>query len=286
MSSSVNESPGGKILAGVVGWPVKHSRSPDVHGYWLGEYNIAGQYDRFEVAPDALAEFLLSLGDRGIAGVNVTLPHKEATFELMDQVDELAGKIAAVNTVTWRDNGILLGTNTDGFGFLENLRHGAPGWRPRKSLATVLGAGGAARAVTAALLSDGWDQVRISNRTRSRAEQIADMMGKSVSVIDWAERSQGLAEAELLVNTTSLGMTGSAALDIVLDDLPAKALVNDIVYVPLRTELLMAAEKRGLEIVDGLGMLLHQARPGFKTWFGVDPEVTAAQRKYVLDAKD
>ncbi len=286
MSSSANESPAGQILAGVVGWPVKHSRSPFVHGYWLHKYDIAGQYDRFEVAPEALAEFLQSLGDRGLAGVNVTVPHKEAAFQLMDQVDELAGRIKAVNTVTWGDKETLLGTNTDGFGFLENLRHGAPGWQPRKSLATVLGAGGAARAVTAALLSDGWNQVRISNRTRSKAEQIADVMGKAVSVIDWAERNQALADAELLVNTTSLGMTGSASLEIILDDLPAKALVNDIVYVPLRTELLVAAEKRGLEIVDGLGMLLHQARPGFKTWFGVDPEVTEAQRKYVLEAKD
>lgn len=270
-----------KVRAGVIGWPIEHSRSPFVHGYWLRQYGINGQYDRFEVHPDDLADFLSTLGDQGIKGVNVTLPHKEKAFQLMDRTDALATRLQAVNTIVLEDDGKLRGSNTDGFGFLENLAAAKPAWRPRKSLAIVLGAGGAARAVVAALVDDGWHEVRISNRTRARADQIASELGRNVTVIDWADRSE-LGGAELLVNTTVLGMAGSPALEIDLSRLPHEALVNDIITSPLMTRLLTAADLRGLAIVDGLGMLLHQARPGFKAWFGLDPEVSDAQREHVI----
>lgn len=272
------------IKAGVIGWPIEHSRSPAVHRFWLQAYGIDGRYDRFPVQPDALPRFLKDMQAAGIKGVNVTVPHKEAAFQLMDSADEISRRLSAVNTIEVLEDGTLRGSNTDGFGFLENLRHGAPDWQPEKTIATVLGAGGAARAVVAALQADGWNEVRVSNRTEERALKLARDLGPGISVASWEKRGIALQGAELLVNTTTLGMTGSDPLDLDLAALPDQALVNDIVYVPLKTALLSAAAARGLAIVDGLGMLLHQARPGFKAWFGIDPEVTEAQRKYVLEA--
>ncbi len=268
-------------LAGVVGWPVAHSRSPRLHGYWLKRYGVDGAYVPLPVKPAAFESALRLLAELGFRGVNVTVPLKAAALDACDRVDPTARRIGAVNTIVMK-GGRLEGSNTDGFGFLENLRQGAPGWRPAAAPAVVLGAGGAARAVVAALLDAGAPQVRLLNRTAARAEALAGDLGGAVEVSDWAERAERLDGAGLLVNTTSLGMTGQPPLDLELSRLPAEALVTDIVYAPLDTALLAAARARGHPVVDGLGMLLHQARPGFEAWFGVAPEVTAELRAFVL----
>jgi len=270
-------------LAGVMGWPVGHSLSPRLHGYWLEQYRIDGAYVPLAVAPDALATALTALPALGFRGVNLTVPHKERALELCDEVADLARRIGAINTIVVRD-GKLLGSNTDAYGFLENLKAGAPRWRGDAAPAVVLGAGGAARAVVATLIDSGATEVRIVNRTRERAEALAAELGGPLSAHGWDRRGSALREAGLLVNTTTLGMTGQPPLDLDLSGLPIDAVVTDLVYAPLVTPLLAAAGARGNLVVDGLGMLLHQARPGFAAWFGVEPEVTAALRAFVLSA--
>ncbi len=272
---------GNACLAGVVGWPVSHSLSPRLHGYWLDHYRIDGAYLPLAIRPEVLTRALRGLVDLGFRGVNVTLPHKEAALAACDEVADLARRIGAVNAITVVD-GRLQGSNSDAFGFLENLRQDRPEWAPVGTPAVVLGAGGAARAVVAALVDAGVPEVRIANRTAARAAALAADLGGPIRVHAWEERSTILATAGLLVNTTTLGMTGRPALEIDLTGLPPAAVVTDIVYVPLETPLLAAARARGNPVVDGLGMLLHQARPGFETWFGLRPEVTAAQRGFVL----
>lgn len=269
-------------VAGVMGWPVSHSRSPRLHGFWLREHGIDGAYVPLPVRPEDFAAAVRALPKLGFAGANVTVPHKEAALAACDAVSALARRIGAVNTLVCRPDGSLYGDNTDGFGFLENLRAGCPGWRPEAGPAVVLGAGGAARAVVAALLDAGCPQVRLTNRTRDRAAELAADLGGAIEVVAWEERSAALADAGLLVNTTTLGMTGAPPLDLALEALPASALVTDIVYAPLVTDLLARAQARGNAVVDGLGMLLHQGRPGFEAWFGVRPEVTPALRAAVL----
>ncbi|WP_176525254.1 shikimate dehydrogenase [Caenispirillum bisanense] len=269
-------------VAGVMGWPVSHSRSPRLHGFWLREHGIDGAYVPLPVRPEDFAAAVRALPKLGFAGANVTVPHKEAALAACDEVSPLARRIGAVNTLVCRPDGSLWGDNTDGFGFLENLRAGCPGWRPEAGPAVVLGAGGAARAVVAALLDAGCPQVRLTNRTRDRAAELAADLGGAIEVVAWEERRAALAGAGLLVNTTTLGMTGAPPLDLALDPLPAAALVTDIVYAPLVTDLLARAQARGNAVVDGLGMLLHQGRPGFEAWFGVRPEVTPALRAAVL----
>ncbi len=268
-------------VAGVIGWPVGHSRSPRLHGFWLAQHKIDGAYIPLPVAPENFERVVRTLPLMGFAGANVTVPHKEAALRLADSIDAVARRIGAVNTLVVGKDGSIAGSNTDAFGFIENLRHGAPGFVARKGPAVVLGGGGAARAVVAALLDDGAPEIRLVNRTRARADEIASSLGGPIRVVDWNERAEALRGAALLVNTTLLGMTGQAPLEIALDALPATALVNDIVYVPLRTPLLERAAARGNPIVDGLGMLLHQARPGFAAWFGVMPEVTPELRRAV-----
>jgi len=268
-------------LAGVMGWPIEHSLSPRVHGYWLEHHRIDGVYVPLAVAPRDLERALTALPALGFRGVNLTLPHKERALGLCHEADDLARRIGAVNTIVVRD-GKLIGSNSDGFGFLENLKAGAPGWRPEAASAVVLGAGGAARAVVAALIDAGAPQVRIVNRTRPRAEELAASLGGAISVHGWKQRNALLAGAGLLVNTTSLGMAGQPPLDLDLGGLPRDAVVSDLVYAPLMTPLLEAARARGNPLVDGLGMLLHQARPGFEAWFGSRPEVTDALRAFVL----
>jgi shikimate dehydrogenase len=280
--------PSGKArLAGVIGWPVEHSLSPRLHGYWLEQYRIDGAYVPLAVGPEDLRTALSALRALGFRGVNLTLPHKEQALELCHETDDLARRIGAVNTIVVRE-GKLVGSNSDAFGFLENLKDGAPDWGADAAPAVVLGAGGASRAVVAALADAGAPQVRIVNRTRERAERLAAALGPSlggdISVHGWDQRHAALADAGLLVNTTTLGMAGQAPLDLDLDGLPADALVTDIVYTPLMTPLLEAARARGNPLVDGLGMLLHQARPGFEAWYGVRPEVTPALRDFVLRA--
>lgn len=274
-------------VAGVMGWPVGHSRSPRLHGHWLAQYGVDGAYVPMAVSPDRIGEALRALSALGFAGCNVTLPHKEAAFAAMDELDETARRMGAVNTVVVLPDGRLRGGNTDGFGFMENLRHGAPEWRADAGPAVVVGAGGAARAIIVALLDAGAPEVRLTNRTIERAEALkaelgAVGLGVRVKVAAWVSRETLMAEANLLVNTTTQGMTGQPALDLALDALPAMALVTDAVYTPLETPLLTAARALGNRTVDGLGMLLHQARPGFKAWFGVEPEVTVELRAAVL----
>ncbi len=270
-------------VAGVMGWPIGHSRSPRLHNFWLREYGIDGIYVPLAVHPDGLEAALRGLAALGLGGCNVTLPHKQATLRIVDEVEALARRIGAVNTVVVRSDGSLHGSNSDAFGFLAAIAERAPAWSPGAGAAVVLGAGGAARAIVAALLDAEVREVRLVNRTRARAEALAgDMADSRLRVEDWSARAELLAGARLLVNTTSLGMAGQPPLELALDALPADAVVDDIVYTPLETALLAAARARGNIAVDGLAMLLHQARPGFEAWFGVRPEVTEAQRADLL----
>ncbi|MBR0673701.1 shikimate dehydrogenase [Neoroseomonas soli] len=263
-------------LAGVLGWPVSHSRSPRLHGYWLEALGIDGAYLPLPVHPEHFAAAVRTLADLGFRGANVTIPHKLSAFEVCDSVDATARRAGAVNTLVFRD-GRIEGSNTDGYGFLESVRDQAPGWAASDGPAVLLGAGGAARAIAAALLDAGCPRVTLVNRTAARAEALARDLGGAIEVAT----EPPLAATALLVNTTSLGMQGHAPLDVDLAPLPASAVVADIVYVPLETPLLAAARARGLRAVDGLGMLLHQARPGFEAWFGAAPRVDAALRAIV-----
>lgn len=274
---------GNARIAGVMGWPVAHSRSPRLHGFWLDRHRIDGAYVPLAVRPEDLEAALRALPRLGFRGVNLTVPHKETALALLDEVDPEARRIGAVNTVAVTQDGRLRGWNTDAFGFLEHLRAAAPAWRPAAGPAVVLGAGGAARAVCSALVGAGVAEIRLTNRTRSRAEAVAAAIGGPVRVVDWAARETALDGVGLLVNTTTLGMVGQPALDLDLDRLPPAATVYDIVYAPLETPLLRAAARRGNPTVDGLGMLLHQARPGFAAWFGVEPAVDAELRAFVLE---
>ena len=269
-------------LAGVMGWPIAHSRSPRLHGFWLERYGIDGAYVPLAVRPERLEQALRALPALGFRGTNLTLPHKEAALAVLDEVDEAAQRIGAVNTVAVGEDGRLRGWNTDAFGFIEHLRSVVPDWRPAAGPAVVLGAGGSARAVCAALIGSGVPAIRLVNRTLSRAAALAAAIGGNIFPLPWGDRAAALADAALLVNTTVLGMTGQPPLDIDLGELPRSAIVNDIVYIPLETPLLRTAAARGNRTVDGLGMLLHQARPGFAAWFGVEPTVDAELCAFVL----
>lgn len=268
-------------LAGVIGWPIAHSLSPRIHNYWLNQLGIDGAYVPLPVAPENLTDTLGILSKLGFAGVNITIPHKEAALTVMDRLDDSAHKVGAVNTVTVEDGG-LRGGNTDGFGFMANLKSGVPDLDLNGARVVVLGAGGAARGIVAALVESGAGDLRLLNRTRPRAEALAADINKTIEVWDWDTRIEALEGAALLVNTTSLGMEGNPALELSLEELPASAVVTDAVYTPLETPLLAAARARGNVAVDGLGMLLHQARPGFAAWFGADPEVTPELVAHIL----
>jgi shikimate dehydrogenase len=263
-------------LAGITGWPVSHSRSPRLHGFWLDRYGIDGAYVPLPIDPAHFPEAIRGLMLSGFAGVNCTIPHKEAAFTVCDTVADSARRAGAVNTLVF-DNGRITGSNTDGWGFLESLR--ASGVDPAAGPALILGAGGSARAVAAVLLDLGV-KTTIANRTRARAETIAREL-PGLAVIEWDTRDHALSGHALLVNTTSLGMAGHKPLEIDLDRAAAGLTVTDIVYVPLETPLLAAARARGIRAVDGLGMLLYQAVPGFRAWFGVDPTVDDALRRFV-----
>jgi shikimate dehydrogenase len=261
---------------------VDHSRSPRLHGYWLKEFGIDGAYIPFATHPGRLEQAIRAQPALGFRGGNITLPHKERALTLVDEATPLARRVGAVNTLVVGDDGSILGDNTDGFGFIANLKQAQPSWRAKRGAAVVLGAGGAARAIVAALLDEGAPEIRLVNRTTRRAEEIAAAVGGPVQVLPWDARADALKDAALLVNSTNLGQAGQGALDLDLRSLPAEAVVCDIVYVPLMTALLQSAQQRGNRIVDGIGMLLHQARPGFKAWFGPDPEVTPELRAFVL----
>jgi shikimate dehydrogenase len=269
------------VRACVIGWPVAHSRSPVIHRYWLEQYGIDGAYEKEAVRPEDLERFLKQLWTKGYVGANVTLPHKEAALRAARSADEAAITIGAANTLWLDPDGRLHACNTDAYGFMTNLDAEAPQWNEGLGAVMVLGAGGAARAVVYGLIKAGVTRILLANRTRARAESLAAAFGPKVEVVDWEARNAALASCGLLVNTTSLGMAGQAPLDIDLSAMPSNAVVADIVYVPLETPLLAAARARGLATVDGLGMLLHQAVPGFEHWFGVRPEVTPALRAHV-----
>lgn len=264
----------------VVGHPIAHSRSPKIHGHWLARHGIAGSYEAVDVAPADFPAFLSGLRGAGFAGGNVTIPHKEAAHALAERRDEAAEAIGAVNTL-WFEHGRLVGGNTDAHGFAANLDEYAPGWA-ENGPAMVLGAGGAARAVIHACLRRGISEIRVLNRTLARAEELAHRFGAGVSAHPLAAAAEFLPEAGLLINTTSLGMHGSSEIPVDPSVMPDRAIVTDIVYVPLETPLLAAARARGLKTVDGLGMLLHQAVPGFERWFGVRPEVTPELRAMIV----
>ncbi len=265
----------------VIGWPVEHSRSPLIHRYWLAQYGIDGAYEKVAVPPEELGEFLGSLFERGFTGANVTLPHKEAALRLADSADAAARAIGAANTLWFDDDAELHATNTDAHGFMTHLMGEAPHWNKSSRPLTVLGAGGAARAILYGLLQAGAAKVRLINRSRDRAKVLARSFDGVVEVIDWSERNEALAGCGLLVNATGLGMTGKPPLDLNLAALPPDAIVADIVYSPLETPLLAAARARGNPGVDGLGMLMHQAVPGFQRWFGVRPEVSSELRAHL-----
>jgi shikimate dehydrogenase len=271
-------------LAGLMGWPVGHSLSPRLHGYWLDKYGIDGAYVPLAVRPEDAVGAIKALPMLGFLGCNVTVPHKEAALAAVDEPDTAARRIGAVNTIIVGADRRLRGSNTDGFGFLENVRAAAPGWRAGDGPAVVLGAGGSSRAVCVALVDAGVPELCLVNRNLERARRVAAQLGGPVRPMSWAERGVALRQATLLVNTTTLGMSGQPPLEIDLAALPSGAVVTDIVYTPLETGLLRAARARGNLVVDGLGMLLHQARPGFAAWFGQQPEVTDDLRAFVLAA--
>ena len=268
-------------LAGVMGWPVSHSRSPVIHNHWLRQYRLPGAYVLLPVDPAKLAVAIPGLAALGFAGCNVTVPHKVAVMPLVQRVDPVATRIGAVNTIVVEPDGSLSGLNTDGFGYIQSLLDAQPGWRADAGPVTVLGAGGAARAVIVSLAERGAREIRLANRTLQRAQDLAREFGSPVTAIPWEQRHDALADAAMLVNTTTQGMSGQPALDLSLDKLPARALVSDIVYVPLETPLLAAARRRGNPTVNGLDMLLNQARPAFKAWFGVMPDITPELRRAV-----
>jgi shikimate dehydrogenase len=269
------------LLAGVMGWPVMHSRSPRLHNHWLAKYGLVGAYVPLAIKAEGLRAALRALPALGFSGCNLTIPHKETAFEIVDEVDPPARRIGAINCVVVRADGSLFGKNNDGWGYIASILEAAPQWRADAGPIVVIGAGGGARAVVVGLAERGAKDIRLVNRTLDRAKQLERAVGAPVRAIDWAARADALDGAAMLVNTTSQGMVGQSALDVPLDKLPKTALVSDIIYIPKETPLLAAARARGNPTVNGLGMLLNQARPAFRDWFGVMPEVTPELRAMI-----
>lgn len=269
-------------LAGVIGSPIAHSRSPMLHGHWLKVYGIRGYYIPMDVAQADLEAVLEALPKAGFVGCNVTIPHKEKVLAFADIVTDRAALIGAANTLIFRRDGKIHADNTDGYGFLANLRQHAPGWEASAGPAAVFGAGGGARAIISALIESGAPQIRLANRTRPRAEALRSEFGAKVTVFDWVHAAEMLDGAMTVVNTSSLGMQGKPDLILPVEALSPVATVTDLVYTPLRTRFLEDAARVGCTTVDGLGMLLHQAAPGFERWFGIRPEVTEETRRVVL----
>lgn len=275
-------SPAKIPLAGVIGSPIAHSKSPQLHGHWLRTHGLNGYYIPMDVARDDLENVLRTLPRMGFVGVNITIPHKEHALEIADLVTDRATLIGAANTLIFRKDGKIHADNTDGYGFIENLKQGAPDWKPSSGPAALFGAGGAARAVVASLLDAGVPEIWISNRTKVRAENLRRDFGSRLQVVDWVQAGNMLDDAALVVNTSSLGMVGKSELRVPLDGLRPGTVVTDLVYSPLKTRLLQEAEAAGCVTVDGLGMLLHQAVPAFERWFGTRPQVDRAARAAAL----
>jgi shikimate dehydrogenase len=275
----MSQSPFG--LAGVMGWPVAHSRSPKIHNHWLQQHGLNGSYVLLPVAPGNLKVALPGLAALGFRGCNVTIPHKVDALSLVHELDPVARRMGALNTIVVQPDGSLKGFNNDGFGYIQSLLDAKPDWRADAGPITVLGAGGAARAVVLSLAERGAREIRLINRSFDKAQALANEFGGPIKALPWSERHAALADVALLVNTTNQGMHGNPDLDLQLDALTVSALVSDVIYVPLETPLLAAARKRGNATVNGLGMLLNQARPAFHAWFGVMPEVTPELRQMV-----
>jgi len=269
------------LLAGVMGWPIMHSRSPVLHNYWFKHYGIAGTYVPLAIKPEGLAAALRALAPLGFSGTNLTIPHKEDALKIVDEVDATAKRMGAISCVVVRPDASLIGYNNDGFGFIHSILQQVPDWRADAGPVVVIGAGGGARAVVYSLAERGAREIRVFNRTLTRTQALEKEFGGPIKAVPWEQRHAALADAAMLVNTTSQGMVGNPPLELSLAKLPVSALVTDIVYIPLETPLLAEARKRGNRTVDGLGMLLHQARPAWKAWFDIDTEVTPELRKLV-----
>jgi shikimate dehydrogenase len=262
------------LLAGLMGWPVMHSRSPQIHNYWLKQHGLAGTYVPLAIKVEGLRAALRALPALGFSGCNLTIPHKVAALDIVDRIDPLARRIGAVNTIVVAPDGSLDGQNTDAFGYVESIREALPGWRADAGPIVAIGAGGGARAVLVSLIDQGAREIRLINRTLARAQALAQDLGGPIKPLPWEQREAALGGAAMLINTTSQGMVGEPPLELALDNLPQTALVSDIVYIPRETPLLAAARQRGNPAVNGLGMLLHQARPAFRAWCGIMPEAT------------
>ena len=269
-------------LAAVIGSPIAHSRSPALHTHWLRRYGIRGHYIPMDIAQKDLAEVIQAMPKMGFVGANVSIPHKETALGLADLVTDRAALIGAANTLIFRKDGKIHADNTDGYGFIENLRSGAPRWAPKSGPAAVFGAGGAARAVLASLIDVGVTEIRLSNRTRARSDALRDEFGAKIRVFDWVQAGNMLDGAVTVVNSSSLGMVGKPDFRVPLDALSSSAVVTDLVYTPLDTSLLQHAREIGCTTVDGLGMLIYQAAPAFERWFGLRPEVDDETRRVVL----
>ncbi len=269
------------ILAGVMGHPVAHSRSPVIHNHWIAQYKLKGSYVLLPVEPSNLHDALKGLKALGFAGCNVTIPHKVEAMKAMDWLHPVAKQMGAINTIVVQPDGALHGFNNDGYGYIQSIKDAKADWRADAGPITVLGAGGAARAIVLSLINEGAQEIRLINRTKSKAEHLAQEFGSVVRVVDWSERANALNGVAMLVNTTNQGMHGQPELDLQLNELPTSALVSDAIYIPLETPLLAQAKKRGNATVNGLGMLLNQARPAFQAWFGVLPEITPELHKAI-----
>jgi shikimate dehydrogenase len=269
------------LLAGLMGWPVMHSRSPQLHNYWLAQHGLTGSYLPLAIKPEGLRAALRALPALGFSGCNLTIPHKQAALAIVDRIDPLAKRVGAVNCVVVGPDGSLEGRNTDAFGFIESVREAQRDWRADAGSVVVIGAGGGARAVLVGLIDQGAREIRLINRTPGRAATLAQELCTPIKPLDWAQRHAALEGAAMLINTTNQGMVGEPPLDVSLDRLPVSALVCDIIYIPRETPLLAAARKRGNPAVNGLGMLIHQARAAFQAWFGIMPEATPELRARV-----
>ena len=269
-------------LAGVIGYPISHSKSPRMHRHWLRRYGLLGDYVPLHVQEDNLETVLRTMPKMGFVGANVTIPHKTNVMAIADQISDRATLVGAANTLIFKENGKIYADNTDGYGFMANVRQGAPGWNPKAGPAAIFGAGGAARAIIVALADAGVPEIYLSNRTRPKAEALRAEFGARVTVVDWVQAGNMLDDAKTVINTTSLGMVGSPEFRVPLDGLKPDMVVTDIVYTPLKTRLLQEAERAGCTVVDGLGMLLHQGVPGFERWFGIRPDVDEDLRQVML----
>lgn len=269
-------------VAAVIGHPVNHSRSPRMHNFWLAHFGLEGYYIPLDIDPKKFERSIRNLPELGLVGANITIPYKEKVLKIADKISDRAALVGAANTLTFLQNGGIYADNTDGYGFLQNIKSKYKDWSARDGITVVFGAGGASRAILAALIEDGASDIILANRTRSRADQLRSDFGAKIKVVEWMKIQNYLSEASTIINTTSLGMVGKTDLPIPLNALKKNTLVTDIVYTPIETHLLATAAKMGCRTVDGLGMLIHQAIPGFERWFGIKPGDSQALRELLI----